>query len=169
MIHVETKLGCKSVVFLQVQSDKILLGWMFRSLCNMWGTLPSDVRKAWVCIRASLLWSQLTAADSQVIYSGMQMEQGRPGSFLQATAFFIFIIPLPDLLRNCVSKRGFQQVTLLMKSSLGFCNRPHSDEKIYSWHTFNLSPMFYGDPNCKVTAIDLSHILLSFPSEETHN
>lgn len=27
--------------------------------------------------------------------------------------------------------------------------------------------MIYGDPNCKVAAVDLSHVPLSFPSGET--
>ena len=53
-----------------------------RSLSRMSRTLLSDMRKAWVCLRADRLGLRLTDASTRAMLSGVRTEDGRPGSFL---------------------------------------------------------------------------------------
>jgi len=56
-----------------------------KSVRRMRHALPSNRRKAWVCLHADRLGLRLTDTSTPAMLSGVRTEDGRPGDFLQLT------------------------------------------------------------------------------------
>jgi hypothetical protein len=103
----------------------------FRLLCRMLHTLLLDMSHTSACLFAHCLGLQLTDANTQAMFSGIQSEDGLPDGFLRDTATFM---PLPYLLTDCILTWGFLLIQFTVKSTQSLCNGPHLNKQFHSTH-----------------------------------